>query len=278
MARTRGDGAETLLKASVRDFWEEASCGEVYGEGESLRERMESQAVTRYELEPYIFSFAQFGSGSGRDVLEVGVGMGADHLEWAKVAPRTLTGVDLTARGAELTRSRLQLYGASSDVLVADAENLPFGDSSFDIVYSWGVLHHTPDTPTAVHEVWRVLRTGGTARVMVYHTYSVVGYLLWLRYALLAGRPKQTLREIYAQHLESPGTKAYTLEEIKDMFSAFSSVTPNTQLSGGDLLEGAAGQRHTGPLLSAAKKLWPRRLIRRLFARHGLFLMIEAVK
>jgi SAM-dependent methyltransferase len=272
-----GAGIEDL-KESVRAFWDAASCGEVYAAGGDLRERLEAHASARYALEPYIFSFARFPEGRGRDVLEIGVGMGADHLEWAKAEPSSLTGIDLTARGVEFTRARLAMAGRASDLRVADAEALPFPDASFDLVYSWGVLHHSPDTPRAIREVHRVLRPGGTARVMIYHTYSLVGYMLWLRFALLAGRPTLSLADLYARHLESPGTKAYSIGEARAMFSAFRRTSAWSQLSFGDLLEGAVGQRHRGLVLSTAKALWPRWLLRRVLRRHGLMLLVEAVK
>jgi len=274
-----GDGtAAGALKRAVGEFWEQGSCGEVYAQGESERERFEAQARARYEMEPFIFPFARFATGAGKDVLEIGVGMGADHVEWAKAGPRSLTGVDLTRRAVEHTRARLALYGLSSTVRTADAERLPFPDASFDIVYSWGVLHHTPDTAQAVREVWRVLRPGGTARVMVYNRHALVGYMLWVRYALLRGRPGTSLARVYAERLESPGTKAYTADEARRLFHGFSRVATRVELSNGDLLLGEAGQRHRGALLALARRLWPRALIRRAFAGRGLFLLIDAVK
>lgn len=268
----------TELKDEVRDFWEAASCGDVYAQGADLRERLEAQAKVRYELEPFIFRFADFASGAGRDVLEIGVGMGADHLEWAKAKPRSLTGIDLTERAVAYTTSRLALYGLSSDVKVGDAENLPFAADSFDIVYSWGVLHHSPNTARAIAEVHRVLRPGGTARVMVYNRHSVVGALLWLRYGLLAGKPGMKMEQVYAEQLESPGTKAYTQEQARELFRGFTRVTTSVELSCGDLLTGAAGQRHQGGLLSLARRVWPRALIERTMKNRGLFLLVEAVK
>ena len=267
-----------MTKQQVREFWDRASCGEIYAEGVGLRDRLEAQAAMRYRLEPYIRGFARFGEGAGRDVLEVGVGMGADHLEWAKVHPRRLAGVDFSARAVEFTRARLDLHGAKSSLAVADAENLPYAAGSFDLVYSWGVLHHTPDTARAVAEVRRVLRAGGTARIMVYQTHALVGYLLWLRYGVLAGRPGRGLEDIYAHHLESPGTRTFTGEQARELFRGFSHVTARVELSCGDLLEGAAGERHGGAWLAAARRLWPRWMIRRLLRERGLFLLIEAVK
>jgi SAM-dependent methyltransferase len=262
-------------KLDVRDFWNRQSCGEVYGTGRTLREQLDSQASARYALEPYIIEFARFPSGRDKDVLEIGVGMGADHIEWAKAKPRSLTGIDLTPRAIGLTRSRLETHGLSSNLRCADAETIPFPNDSFDIVYSWGVLHHSPDTPRAVHEVFRVLRPGGIARIMIYHRWSISGYLLWLRYGLIRG---YGLTETYARFLESPGTKAYTVAEAAQMFSMFQRASARSQLSFGDLLQGAVGQRHDSSLLRLAKRVWPRRLITRLLPRHGLMLLVEATK
>jgi SAM-dependent methyltransferase len=262
----------------VRDFWQARACGEAYAQGDSLRERLDAQARARYALEPYLPTFARFEDGRGRDVREIGVGMGADHLEWARMRPRSLTGVDLTPHAIEWTRARLALHALGSRLLVANAEWLPFGDCAFDLVYSWGVIHHSPDTAAAVREIRRVLRPGGRARVMIYQHRSVVGTMLWLRYALLAGRPWRPLSEIYARHLESPGTKAYTPDEARALFAGFGAVEMRTALSPGDLLLGVAGQRPRGVVLDAARQLYPRRVVQRLLPSFGLHLMIEATR
>jgi SAM-dependent methyltransferase len=265
------------LKQEVRDFWNDASCGERLLLDASDTAGYLAQMAKRYSLEPYIESFAAFDGARDKDVLEIGVGLGADHQRFAQEGAR-LTGIDLTDRAIEHTRRRFDLFGLSSDLRVGDAEGLPFADESFDCVYSWGVLHHSPNTPGAVEEVWRVLRPGGVARIMIYHKYALVGYMLWMRYALLAGRPWRSLRDIYAQHLESPGTKAYTVDEARGLFSRFAEVTISTVLTHGDLLESEVGQRHRGRLLSLAKSLWPRRFLRWALPGHGLFMLIEAVK
>ncbi len=98
----------------------------------------------------------------------------------------------------------------------ADAEQLPFADQSFDLVYSWGVLHHTPDTGRAVEEVRRVLKVGGEARVMLYSRRSWVVLGLWLRYGLARGRPFRSATDLLSEHMESTGTKAYTTAELHD--------------------------------------------------------------
>ena len=210
--------ASSELKARVRDHWNAESCGESYAATSGGALDLSKQARERYAIEPYILPFAKFEEGVGRNVLEIGIGMGADHALWARSRPRQLCGVDLTSRAVEVTAERLAAEGLSSQLREADAEALPFCEGSFDIVYSWGVLHHSPNTPECIREVFRVLRPGGVARVMIYHTWSLVGLMLWTRYALLAGRPGRSLRDIYFHHLESPGTKAYTVESARCMF------------------------------------------------------------
>jgi hypothetical protein len=113
---------------------------------------------------------------------------------------------------------------------------------------------------------------------MIYHTYSLVGLMLWLRFGLGAGHPLLSMREVYARHLESPGTKAYTEAEARKLFDGFTDLRISTTLTHGDLLTSGAGQRHAGPLLATARFLWPRWLLRRICRRHGLFMLIEARK
>jgi ubiquinone/menaquinone biosynthesis C-methylase UbiE len=264
-------------KKAVEEFWDKASCGEDLYLQNQQRDGYVEHARRRYELEPVIEEFAQFASAAGNKVLEIGVGLGADHQRFAQAGAR-LSGIDLTARAVEHTRRRLALFGHDSVLSTGDAENLQFPSDTFDCVYSWGVLHHSPDTPKAISEVHRVLRPGGIARVMIYHKWSLVGYMLWIRYALFRLRPWLTLQDVYARYLESPGTKAYSPGEARRMFAAFSDVRIRTSLTHADLLESAAGQRHGGAFLSLARAIWPRRLLRKYAGSQGLFMLITAVK
>lgn len=262
----------------VRDFWDAAACGEdLLLEDLSLK-GYQGQAAERYRLEPYIIDFAGFNEVSGKKVLEIGVGLGADHEQFAR-SGAVLTGVDITPRAVTRTIERFALMGLNSDIQVANAEELPFAESSFDHVYSWGVLHHTPNTPKAIAESLRVLKLGGHYRIMVYNKWSLIGLMLWMRYALIVGKPTRTLSDIYATHLESPGTKAYTPSEAAAMFKPLSEdVHTEILLTHGDLLESGAGQRHQSELLNIARKIWPRWLLRRLARNFGLFLLIKGTK
>jgi ubiquinone/menaquinone biosynthesis C-methylase UbiE len=175
------------LKDSVRDFWDMASCGEDLYLSSTIREGYREQAKARYRLEgEMIFPFAHFQDSRGLDVLEIGVGLGADHQQFAQ-AGALLTGIDLTPRAVAHTQQRLESFGLNSSLKEADAENLPFDDDSYHLVYSWGVLHHSPDTQSAINEVFRVLKLGGgstnydLSQVECYRFHAVVA--LWLGFS-----------------------------------------------------------------------------------------------
>lgn len=264
-------------KEQVREFWDAATCGErLYLDG-NAKESYLRQSGARYKIEPYIAEFAGFDRWVGKRILEIGVGLGADHQRFAE-AGAVLWGIDLTERAVAHARTRFELFGLKSQLSVGDAENLGFEDDFFDMVFSWGVIHHTPDTPRAVQEIRRVLKPGGEARIMIYHKHSFVGYMLWFRYAFLRLQPFMPLTEIYSRYLERPGTKAYTTAEARALFSKFIGVDIAVQLTHGDLLTSGAGQRHRGWLLALARRIWPRRLIRTFFPGQGLFMIIRAVK
>jgi SAM-dependent methyltransferase len=264
-------------KDAVRDFWEEAACGEKLLLPSLDAPGFAAHSAERYRLEPYIIPFAEFENSSGLEVLEIGLGLGADHERFALGGAR-LHGIDITTRAVEITSQRLGIKGLQSELRVADAEELPFENDSFDLVYSWGVIHHSPDTVLAAREIMRVLKPGGGFRVMIYHTWSLVGFMLWLRYGPGRGKPWMSFASIYSEYLESPGTKAFTCREAARLFAGAAGVTTRVQLTHGDLLESGAGQRHVGRLLSLARRVWPRWLLRRVAKRFGLFLLIAGTK
>ncbi len=118
-----------------------------------------------------IFPYDEYGRGDR--VLEVGCGLGALAALWARAGVR-VTAVDLNEVAVEQTARRLQLEGLEGEVLRADARRLPFEDASFSYVYSWGVLHHSPQIEASLAELMRVLRPGGGFGVMVYHRRSLL--------------------------------------------------------------------------------------------------------
>ncbi len=271
-----------LTKEQVRKHWESETAGVRYGEGEDTEGFYQSIEDARYLLEPYIPFFAQFEGYGGKRVLEIGMGGGVDFSRFVRYGAMA-TGVDLTQGGIAHTLRRLNALSHRERTYYlaqADAENLPFKDNSFDLVYSWGVMHHTPDTERALAEAFRVLRQGARLKVMIYHTPSWTGWMLWVRYALLAGRPLLSPRRCVYEQLESPGTKAYTVTEAEHMLEklGFKCIRVVTKLGPGDLLTIKPSKRYQGLAYRLVWTIYPRWLVRLLGDRFGLYLLIMAEK
>lgn len=210
------------LKSVVQTYWNAASCGtEVTQQQKHSLSYFQEIESYRYRIEPEIFSFAQFTRFHGKKVLEVGVGAGTDFLQWARAGAECY-GIDLTNEAIDNTRNRLALYGLKpADLQVADAENLPHENDSFDLVYSWGVIHHSPDMVKCLEEIIRVTKPGGSIKLMVYNRNSLFALYRYLLCGLFKGKPFQSFSTILFNHQESLGTKAYTFREMKKIISEF---------------------------------------------------------
>lgn len=168
----KSPNADADLKERVRAFWQAHPCGAKFSDAEiGTREFFERVEAHRYEKEWHIPAAANFAAGRGLRVLEIGCGLGTDGAQFA-LAGADYTGIDLTEASIELARKRFELAGLRGEFRVADAEALDFPDNVFGLVYSHGVLHHTPDTARAVREIHRVLKPDGRAIVMLYHRDS----------------------------------------------------------------------------------------------------------
>lgn len=222
-------------KQRARDQWGEDPCG---AEGDranefGTREYFDEIERRRYqEYAPWMPKLMGFADFAGARLLEVGCGMGTDLLQFAR-GGALCTGIDLTPRSIAITRHRFALYGERADLMIGDGERLPFADNTLDVVYSNGVLHHTPDTAGAIREIHRVLNLGGTAKVMVYHKSSVnywgemILHRGLLRGELLRGKSPEDIMSRwveYSAHGGRPLVKAYTRKDARELFKDFSQI------------------------------------------------------
>lgn len=187
----------------------------------------QSEAI-RYRLYPYLPDLVGFNRWAGRRVLEVGTGMGVDHVRFAR-AEACLSGVDLTPLHLEVTAARLRREGLSSELIRADAEALPFPDASFDHVYSCGVLFLVPEIQRAVNEIYRVLRPGGEGLVMLYHKTSFHYYLKTLAFTGLVWGDllylsRQKLVDWSADGFNYPIVRLYSRGQARRLFRRFARV------------------------------------------------------
>jgi ubiquinone/menaquinone biosynthesis C-methylase UbiE len=223
-------------KQRAREQWDQDPCGAVYGRDHQFgtREFFDEVERQRYqEYAPWMPAVMGFDQYPGKKLLEVGCGMGTDLMQFAR-GGAICTGVDLTPRSIQISKHRFALYGLPGSFALTDGERLPFPDNSFDVAYSNGVLHHTPDTAGAVREIYRVLKPGGTAKVMLYYRHSLnywgemILHRGLLRGELLRGRsPEQIMGRWveYADHGGEPLVKVYSRSQARELFKDFADVS-----------------------------------------------------
>jgi ubiquinone/menaquinone biosynthesis C-methylase UbiE len=266
--------AEEKLRA--REQWSQDPCGAEYDREHELGTREFFEAIEHHRYTEYAAwmpRLMEFDKFRGARLLEIGCGMGTDLLQFSRGGARCI-GIDLTPRSIEITRHRFRLYGAEGAFMISDGECLPFRDDSFDVVYSNGVLHHTPDTAGAIREVHRVLRPGGVAKVMLYHRHSLnYWFEVILRRGVLGaeflrGRSAEEIMSRVIEHSDHearPLVKVYSRKQARALFSLFKAVSVEVeQLTRAEL-------RFLSPLVSES-------MLDRLRKRIGWNVIVTAIK
>ncbi|MDD5596183.1 MAG: class I SAM-dependent methyltransferase [Candidatus Omnitrophica bacterium] len=161
------------IKNKVRAWWDSSPCCGSHANSDwGSKEFFEQVDLYKDTYEPFTNAIARYPNWRGKQVLEIGVGLGKDFSRFAGNGAKA-TGIDLSGKSLELTQKRLKLFNLKGNLCVADAEELPFKDNVFDLVFSWGVLHHTPATGKAIREIYRCLKPDyGKAIVMLYNKHS----------------------------------------------------------------------------------------------------------
>jgi len=273
-------------KEAVREFWGTRPCGFVHsaapvGTQAFYRETERHRFAVHTDWDrPFLREAVDFAAYTGKRLLEVGCGIGVDALEWQR-AGNHVVAIDLNLPSCELSKGRFLDAGCDDGRFVnGDAENLPFLSETFDIIYSFGVLHHTPDTEQAIREIQRCLRPGGRAIVMLYHKWAA---MVWGNILLGAG-PRggalwrtKNVADLISKYTEwdsqtadniNPLTKVYSRRQVRRMFDGFADVRISTHY----LWPG-----HFGPLRRFLP-LVPRVVKRRLHRVVGWNLIVKAVK
>src|SRR5581483_8429912 len=162
----------------IEEFWNANLCGKQFVDAQfPSPEFFKRYREFRYHKTHHLDKYINWEAAKGKSVLEIGLGIGADATRWATNAA-SYTGIDLTREAVEATKIHLSHLQLKGDVKQGNAEQMEFNDSSFDIVYSHGVLHHTMHIEKTFSEIFRVLKPGGEFIVMLYAKGS---FNYWIR-------------------------------------------------------------------------------------------------
>lgn len=157
---------------------------------------------------------------SGKRVLEIGCGMGF-HSEMLIRAGAEVVAVDLSPTSVMATTKRLAQKKLTADVRQMDAEALEFPTGTFDMVWSWGVIHHSSRTGRIVREIERVLQPGGKARIMVYNLEGMPAYITLATRYLVGFWRGRSLDELLWQSTDGFSARFYSKDSLTDLLATF---------------------------------------------------------
>jgi ubiquinone/menaquinone biosynthesis C-methylase UbiE len=209
---------------TVRDYWNVRPCNIRHSPlpvgSEAYFDQVEAR---KYFVEPHIPGFAQFERWQGKQVLEIGCGIGTDTINFARHGA-SVTALELSDVSLDVARKRAEVFELSERInfILGDAESL--GDlvpsTKIDLIYSFGVIHHSPNPERILEQISRLAQPGTTIKIMVYHRHSWKAFWILLKYG--KGRFWRA-SELIAQYSEAqsgcPITYAYTPREISLMVS-----------------------------------------------------------
>lgn len=209
----------------VREFWNRRPCNLRHSpEPVGTRAYFEQVRDRKYKVEPHVPAFADFSRWAGKRVLEIGCGIGTDTVSFASAGAH-VTAVDLSEKSIALARQRVEVYGLQDRVrfIHANAEELAqhLPGEAFDLVYSFGVIHHTPHPDRVMAQVKQLTKPGSTIKVMVYHQFA--SKVFWILLTQGLGQFWK-LDELVAKHSEAqtgcPVTYSYSRETAADLVAA----------------------------------------------------------
>jgi len=207
---------------SVRDYWNRRPCNIRHSTAEiGTKEYFEQVEARKYLVEPHIPTFAEFSKWKGKKVLEIGCGIATDTINFAR-AGAEVTAIDLSSKSLKLAAKRAEVFGFSDRInfYEANAEKLSefIPAQKYDLVYSFGVIHHSPHPEKIIGQIRDYfIHPGSTLKLMVYYRYS------WKVFWMLMQEKGRfwKLDKIIAKHSEAqtgcPVTYSYTKKTIKEL-------------------------------------------------------------
>jgi SAM-dependent methyltransferase len=206
----------------VRDYWNRRPCNIRHSpKPVGSREYFDEVEARKYFVEPHIPRFAEFEKWRGKKVLEIGCGIGTDTINFARHGAE-VTAVDLSEKSLEVARQRAAVFGLGDSIRFyqGSAEELRaiVPSNSYDLIYSFGVIHHTPHPERVIEELAHFSHSGTTLKIMVYYRYA------WKVFSVVFthGRGQfWRMSEIVARHSEAqtgcPITYTFTHRTAREL-------------------------------------------------------------
>jgi ubiquinone/menaquinone biosynthesis C-methylase UbiE len=176
MSALSSSGFRDIPVEKVQSYWDVRPCNIRHStKPVGSEEYFHEVEFRKYRVEPHIPRFAEFERWKGKKVLEIGCGIGTDTINFARHGAQ-VTAVDLSEKSIEIARQRARVFGLEDKIRFyhGDAERLSefLPQESYDLVYSFGVIHHTPHPDNVLAQITRYVKPGGAVKIMVYYRWS----------------------------------------------------------------------------------------------------------
>ena len=194
----------------VKEYWNNQPCNIKHSNKEiEDKDFFNDVSNKRYTSEPHILNFMELDKFKNKKVLEVGCGIGTDAQKFSENGA-IYKGIDLTENSVAICKKRFDLLNLKGDFEVQNIEEF-YSDEKFDLIYSFGVLHHTPNIDKAIENCYSMLNKNGVFKIMLYAKNS------WKYFKIKEGLDQ------YEAQSNVPIANVYTNDEIMDLFKKFSS-------------------------------------------------------
>jgi len=208
----------------VREFWDRRPCNIRHSpKALGTREYFDEVEARRYTVEPHILHFADFDRWQGKNVLEVGCCIGTDAVSFARAGAH-LTAVDLSPRSLEIAQRRFEVYGLRAKFYCGSAEHLSslVPVEPFDLIYSFGVIHHTHHPDKALAELKKYCGPNTELRIMLYSKWSWKVCWIIARHGKGAFWHADELVRTYSEaQTGCPVTFYYSAREVRSLMKDF---------------------------------------------------------
>ena len=210
----------------VKEYWDKRPCNIRHSQSPvGTKQYFDEVEARKYFVEPHIPLFAEFKKWQGKRVLEIGCGIGTDTVNFAR-AGADVTAMEISEKTLDLAKTRAKVYNLEHKIkfYLGNAEELSkfVPVESYDLIYSFGVVHHTPHPEKVVEEIKKYTKPGTVVKVMVYHKYSFKVFWILL---VFGNGAFWKLNELVARYSEaqegSPVTYAYSKKEAKELMKGF---------------------------------------------------------
>ena len=208
----------------VEAFWDARSCNVRHSNKPvGTKDYFDEVETKKYFVEPHIPKFAEFDKWKGKKVLEIGCGIGTDSISFVR-AGAELTCVELSDKSLELCKRRFSVYNLKAKFYKANVEELskvvPVED--YDLIYSFGVLHHTPTPEKALKEIKKYMKKNTEARIMMYSRISYKTLYFYLKHGWKFNfNIKKTIKYFAEAQLNCPVAYTYTKKELVKLLEEF---------------------------------------------------------